>query len=202
MLVTPAKQPFSSPDWLYEVKWDGMRALANIGDGHLRLTSRRGRCVTAQYPELQSVCEAVDATKAVIDGEIIVADAEGHSDFDRLMNRMRVESWQRVEWERRQAPVTFVAFDLLFLEGRDLRQQPLFERKSLLRQLLTPGGHVAYSDHVEEDGEAFYQAVCDRGIEGVVAKRKDAPYISSGRRTRLWLKWKRPGWNREWNGRH
>ncbi len=81
------------------------------------------------------------------------------------MGRMRAEAWQRVRWEQRQAPVTFVAFDLLFLDGQDLRRRLLLERKDLLRQVLTPGSPVAYSAHVQGDGKALYEAVCERGIE-------------------------------------
>ncbi len=200
MLVTPAK-PFSGPGWLFEAKWDGIRCLAYIDAGQLRLVSRRQRNMTSQFPELSSLPSVVAAERAILDGELVALNADGLPDFDLLMQRIRVTRSDRIRQTQHDAPVTYVVFDLLYADDRDLRSMPLIQRKTLLRQLLQLHDHVAYSDHVIADGELFFHAVMQRGIEGVVAKKMTSPYRTHSR-SAAWLKWKIPGWHREFGFQH
>src|SRR5579862_8216955 len=189
MMATLAEKAFSHPDWLYEVKWDGIRAIAFVTEKGVRLMTRRGNDCTAQYPELQDIGRELDATECVVDGEIVAYDDKGLPNFHLLQQRMNLQRASDIAHAQREVPVGFQLFDLLYVDGRDLRKLPLVQRKALLRRIVQPKGYVLYSDHVEKDGEAFYRAVVDKGLEGIVAKEKASPYLA-GKRTRHWLKLK------------
>lgn len=186
MLATPISRPFSDPDWLFEIKWDGVRALAWIAGGKLELRSRAGGDITKQYPELASLPENVEAGQAILDGEIVVLDARGHSDFERLQERMHV----RVPPPKllSQTAVTYYLFDLLYCDGYDLRDAPLVERKGLLRRLLRQSERFRFSDHQAEHGKELFELAREQGLEGIVAKRADSRYSSS--RSPQWMKLK------------
>src|SRR6266571_9297546 len=186
MLATLAEHPFSDPTWLFEIKWDGVRAQARIVNGTLALRSRTGVDITKRYPELASLPEAFAARQAIVDGEIVALDARGHSNFERLQERMHV----RVPSENlvSQMPVVYLAFDLLYCDGYDLREAPLLERKQLLQRLLHASERFRYSDHQLEQGKELFELAKETGLEGIVAKRVDSPYVSD--RSAHWVKLK------------
>ncbi len=188
MLATLVEQPFSDADWLFEIKWDGERALAWIADGKATLRSRTGKDITAQYPELACLPEAFHAKRAIVDGEIVVLDERGHSDFERLQERMHVRAPSAALVERH--PAAYYAFDLLYCDGYDLRDAALLERKELLRRILRPdkcpGGRVRFSDHQAEKGKELFELARQEGLEGVIGKRADSHY--SGTRSTSWVK--------------
>jgi bifunctional non-homologous end joining protein LigD len=184
MLATLAAEPFRDPNWLFEIKWDGVRAIAQVRRGRVRLVSRSTRDLSRQYPELARFPQALDA---VLDGEIVALDADGRSSFHRLQRRMNLTGKAEIERMSEQVPVVFYAFDLLSLRGRDLTRLPLAERKQKLAALGW-SGPWRYSDHVVGDGIGLFELARQRGLEGIVAKRADAPYEAG--RSRLWLKFK------------
>ena len=177
---------FSNPDWLFEIKWDGERSLAFIQDGELELRSRSGRGITAEYPELEPIVKQFNARKAILDGEIVVLDADGRSDFTRIQPRFGVLNPPRSLQESN--PATYYLFDLLYCDGYDLRNTELEKRKELLRTLLRPSNNVRYSDHVLETGLELYNVAKERHLEGIVAKRRNSSYVGS--RSSQWLKFK------------
>lgn len=186
MLATLADKPFSDPQWLFEIKWDGIRALAWIRTGQLELRSRTGRVITPQYPELAALPGRLRATEAILDGEIVVLDSEGRSDFERLQLRMNAGSISPTL--ARQAPVIYYLFDLLYLDGYDLREAPLVKRKQLLEQILEPGDPFRYAGHAMEKGKELFDLARERGLEGIVGKQLRSPYQSA--RSPYWLKFK------------
>jgi DNA ligase D-like protein (predicted ligase) len=184
MLAEAAPAPFDGDDWLFEVKWDGYRALAFLergagvgrgGDadgGRTRLQSRRLRDLTPGYPDLRRLHRHLEGRQAVVDGEI-VALREGRPDFQTL--------------QKGGGPVIYIAFDILELDGEVLIGRPLAQRRRVLEHRLTPGPDLVVSRAVLGRGTDFYRAVVQSGLEGVVAKRLDSPY-RPGRRSRDWLK--------------
>ena len=186
MLATLGEHPFSDPNWLFEIKWDGVRALARIENGNVTLRSRTGAEITKRYPELASFPEALAARQAIVDGEIVALDAKGHSDFERLQERMHVRAPS--ENLLSQIPVVYYAFDLLYCDGYDLREAPLLKRKQLLQRLLHASERFRYSDHQLEHGKELFELANEAGLEGIVAKRVDSPYVSD--RSTYWVKLK------------
>ena len=139
--------PPSSEDWLFEIKWDGVRAICYIESGELRMVSRNGNSMERQYPELSILPHHVNAATAILDGEIAVLDHRGLPSFELLQQRITVAETSAIATLARKLPVVFFAFDLLYLDGYDLRGAPLIERKRLLKEVLKPGDLVRYSDH-------------------------------------------------------
>lgn len=179
----------SLPDgdgWTYEVKWDGMRALAFVEDGRLRVQSSNERDVTVSWPELADLPASLPVATALLDGELIATDDLGRPSFSRLQQRMHLTN--PAEARRRSAlvPVSYVVFDLLHLDGHDLMGQPLADRRRLLEGVVEPGRSWRCSP-MHDDGEALLTAADQQGLEGVVAKRLDSTY-QPGTRTRLWRK--------------
>src|SRR6266849_3074138 len=186
MLATLSDHPFSDPNWIFEIKWDGVRALARIENGDLRLLSRTGTDMTKRYPELSSLPSALAAREAILDGEIVALDAQGHSSFERLQERMHVRAPS--ESLVTQIRVVYFAFDLLYCDGYDLREAPLLERKQLLQRLLYTSERFRYADHQLEHGKELFALAEQNGLEGIVAKRADSPYVSD--RSAYWVKLK------------
>ena len=184
MLPTLVAEVPCGPGWLFEIKWDGVRVLALRRRGRVELRSRAGRDVTAQYPEVAAAVAGLPGGDLALDGEIVVPDAHGRPSFHALQRRMHAS--RAVAALARACPVVTYVYDCLALEGCDLRGLPLRERKARLRALLGRGGTLRYADHVEGDGGAFFAEACAAGLEGVVAKRAEAPY--RGGRRREWLK--------------
>jgi bifunctional non-homologous end joining protein LigD len=186
MLATLGEHPFSDPNWLFEIKWDGVRALARIEDGASTWRSRNGADVTKRYPELAFLPQAFAASQAIVDGEIVALDERGLSSFERLQERMHVRAPS--EHLVSQIPVVFFAFDLLYCDGYDLRKAPLLERKQLLQRLVHASERFRYADHQMEHGEELFELAKQTGLEGIVAKRADSPYVSD--RSAYWMKLK------------
>ncbi len=190
MLATPGDRPSSRAGWLYELKIDGYRLIAERRGGRARLFSRRGLDLTDAYPEVAAAVAALPAREAILDGEVTVLDARGQPSFQRLQRRAGLSRPRDVARAVAELPATYFAFDLLGLEGRDLRALPLSRRKALLRRALAHAAPaVRYLDHVETHGAELYREVTGRGLEGVVGKRADSPY-QAGVRSRDWIKWR------------
>jgi len=186
MLATLSNRPFSDSNWLFEIKWDGVRALATISGGALMLRSRNNVDITKRYPELASLTKNLAAREAVVDGEIVALNEQGQSDFELLQQRMHV----RAPSEKLIAstPVVYFAFDLLYCDGFDLREAPLLQRKQFLQRLLYPSSTFRYADHQLEQGRELFELARQHGLEGIVAKRIDSIYASD--RSASWLKLK------------
>jgi bifunctional non-homologous end joining protein LigD len=186
MLATLSKAlPADASAYGYEVKWDGVRALAYIDGGRVRLESRRGGEITNRYPEVRGLGAALGATPVVLDGEVVAFDGERPS-FERLQRRMHVGSETTARRLAREVPVVYVAFDLLWLDGHSALELEYTERRDLLEGLEL-AGESWQTPAWYEDGEALLAASRESGLEGVVAKRLDSTYLA-GIRSRHWLK--------------
>ena len=185
MLATLETEAFDDPDWIFEPKWDGVRTLAVCGED-TRLISRNKNDMTATYPELQKLHEQLVAVDAVVDGEI-VAFEKGRPSFEKLQSRINLQNEHEIKRATKSCPVTFIAFDLLYLDGRQVCAEPIEARKELLEELVVPSQIVQVSTVVPEEGCALSDAVRERCLEGIVAKKLGCPY-RTGRRTKDWLK--------------
>jgi bifunctional non-homologous end joining protein LigD len=185
MLATLAKEVFSDPAWVYEVKLDGQRSLLFRRGAATRLMTRNQKDYTSHYPELVDAIDRAAAGDLIADGEIVVFDGPRTS-FSRLQARMG--NARPTAQQVRAVPVQFVIFDLLWFGGYDLRGLPLVARKTVLRRAFAFHDPLRYSEHIEHDGEPAYRAACEQGLEGVIAKRAGSSYV--GARSRDWLKFK------------
>lgn len=176
MLATLKKEPFDSPEWLFEIKWDGYRSLAYI-DRNVKLYSRNELLFNSLFPPLIKELEKIQ-DQCILDGEVVLLDEKGRSDFQLMQNYQRTQ----------KGNLFYCAFDLLFLTGEDLRDCPLIERKETLKRLLEkyPLESIRYGDHIEKKGIAFFNEVKKLNLEGIIAKRKQSTYHST--RTKEWFK--------------
>ena len=188
MLAALGGQPFDSPSHIFEVKWDGVRALAFIEGGAVRIQDRYLRDVTALYPELQVLGRQAEAG-TVLDGEIVVLNGEGRPEPARLRERLAARDGEEAKRLAAEAPVTFQAFDILYSRGASTMDRPLWRRKLLLHRATRPAGVLAVPGFLEREGVAFFEAAREHGLEGVVAKVREGAYLR-GRRTPAWLKLK------------
>ena len=186
MLATPVDQPFDGPEWLFEIKWDGYRAVAFLQDGKARLVSRNQNDLTARYPELKDLAQSVKARTAILDGEVVALDDQGRPSFSLMQQRTGFRPGGRRGPVNADVPVLYYAFDLLYLDGYDLRRVPLEERKRKLASVLASGDSLRYSDHYERQGKALFEIARQKGLEGILAKKRDSIYQES--RSREWLK--------------
>jgi bifunctional non-homologous end joining protein LigD len=171
-------EPFSDPDWIFERKLDGVRCLAHRdGGGAVRLYSRTDRAMNGDYPGLVQALQSEPCEDFVVDGEVVAFDRRGITSFSRLQRR-----------HRERVAVFLYLFDVLRLDGEDLRERPLRERKAILRRSLRFRDHVRYTPHRNEQGEGMYEEACRKGLEGVIAKRADSAYSST--RSSDWRKLK------------
>jgi bifunctional non-homologous end joining protein LigD len=175
MLATLVDEPFDDPEWLFEIKWDGYRALCTIEDGSVSLVSRNGLDMLKRFPGLKELSAAFASIPVIVDGEIVSLDAHGRSAFQRLQ-----------ESQKKPSGLTYAAFDLLYADGTDLRSRPLEERKALLERLIRDDALVLYSKHVLERGEALYTSARERKLEGIIGKKRTSAYQE--RRSRDWVK--------------
>jgi bifunctional non-homologous end joining protein LigD len=178
------EKAFSHPDWIFEIKWDGVRSLAQVEDGETTLWARSGRDVTREYPEFKDLATHFRVKNAIADGEIATLDEEGRSDFQKLQNRLG--SQNPSQNLMRSIPVNYYFFDILYADGYDLRRVPLLERKQFLKDVLITDNRIHFSDHVVDQGEALFQAARAKGLEGIIAKKADSTY--AGSRTSSWVK--------------
>jgi bifunctional non-homologous end joining protein LigD len=173
--------------WAYEIKWDGVRAIAFVEGGRVRLQTRTGRDVTARYPELRGLGAALGSREAVLDGEVVSLGPDGRPSFQRLQSRMHLTSEHAVRRLSEREPVTYIAFDLLFLDGHSLMGRPYLERREALASLDLAGRAWQAPAHHVGDGAALLAASRAQGLEGILAKRTDCPY-TPGRRSGNWIK--------------
>ena len=188
MLATAAKRLPPGEDWAYELKWDGVRALAFVDpDGGVRVSARKGDDASPRYPELRAIADAYSGRELILDGEVVAFDADGSPSFGLLQRRMGLTDAGRIRQRAAETPVTYVAFDLLWLDGRSLIAEPYERRRELLAELGFDGpAWQAPANHLG-DGQALFAAVRERGLEGVVAKRLGSVY-RPGRRSAEWVK--------------
>lgn len=180
-----------NPDWLYELKLDGVRILAHKERELVRLFYRTGNAASSSYPEIARSIAALSPERVVLDGEIVTFDERGRPNFSRLLPRVLSKRPRDVEKAMREIPVVFLCFDVLALGERDLRGLPLLERKAILKKLLTGQGRVRILDHIVGRGDALF-ALCEReDLEGIVAKRAKSTYQAGPRRSADWIKIKR-----------
>jgi bifunctional non-homologous end joining protein LigD len=184
MLTTLIDGPFDDARWLFELKWDGYRAIAVIEKDAVTLTSRKGNDLLPQFREMASLHTAFRSIPVVVDGELCVLDDAGRPDFQALQSRDKPEA--RGLKRRKPSPVTFVVFDLLYADGRDLRERPLEERKRLLEAIIVPERGVLFSSHVLKKGTELFALAEKRGLEGIVGKVRTSTYRSI--RSREWVK--------------
>jgi bifunctional non-homologous end joining protein LigD len=176
MLATTVENPFDRPGWFYEIKWDGYRAIAEVEGQKVRLYSRNQLSLEERFAPLVESLQLLGC-EAVLDGEVVVVDETGKPQFQLLQNYQK----------SRQGQLVYFVFDLLYLNGHDLRKLPLTRRKELLFQSLPSLPHVQLSDHIEQHGVDFFKIASGRGLEGIIAKDATSPYLE-GRRTLSWLK--------------
>jgi bifunctional non-homologous end joining protein LigD len=186
MLATTVDEPFDGPDWLFEIKWDGYRAVAFIDNGKLRLVSRNQNELTQRYPELKDLPKFVKAKTVILDGEVVALDDQGRASFSLMQQRTGFRPGGRRGVTNADVPVLYYAFDLLYLDGYDWRKVRLEERKKKLAALLITGDSVRYSDHYEKQGKALFEMARAKGLEGILAKKRDSIYQE--RRSSEWLK--------------
>jgi bifunctional non-homologous end joining protein LigD len=194
MKAVLAERPPKGPGWLFEVKWDGVRGLAYIADETLRITSRSGIHCEKQYPELALIPHFIAARQAILDGEIAVLDERGAARFALIQPRIAQHDPNAIAHLVRSRPVVYFAFDLLYLDGYDLRKVVLAERKRLLQEIVSEAPVLRLSPHFENAGEELLEAARENSLEGIIAKRADSCY--EPRRSSDWVKIK-VNWQQE-----
>jgi len=186
MLAEPREKAFTKEGWLFELKLDGFRFLASRENGEGKLTTRNGHDLTAAFPEIARSLTALPYDDLVLDGELVVPDDAGRPSFQRLQERARFTRATDIGRAAVEQPASLFLFDFLAAEGYDARSLPLVERKKLLRRVVPEVGPLRYLEHFETTGEAVYAQVTKMGLEGVVAKKMDAPYRAG--RSSNWIK--------------
>jgi bifunctional non-homologous end joining protein LigD len=189
MLATATPTPPTGPGWAFELKWDGVRAVATIEGGRVRLANRAGSDITHRYPEVRALGATLGTTEVVLDGELVVFDG-ARPDFQLMQRRMHLDAEREIRRLAAELPVVFVVFDLLWLDGHSTMPLPYAERRRVLLDLGLSGSAWQTPPHEVGDGSATLAVTEQFGLEGVVAKRLDSAY-EPGRRSRSWLKWRR-----------
>ena len=186
MLAVSTEKPFNDKEWLFEIKWDGYRAVSFIENGKVRLVSRNQNDLSAQFSELQSLPSHVKAARAILDGEVVALDEEGRASFSLMQQRTGFRKYGQRVAAQGGIPIVYYVFDLIYVDGYDLHKVSLEERKAVLQKILVSGDGVRYSDHYPEQGLALFEVAKQKGLEGIVAKRRESCYEE--RRTREWMK--------------
>jgi len=186
MLASSQERPFSREGWIFELKYDGYRLLAERSESEPFLRSRAGHDLTATFPEIARAVRGLPYEGLVLDGEVVVNDAEGKPSFSRLQRRGRILNEADALRSSIESPAIYHAFDILAVEGYDVRGLPLLDRKEILRDVLPSVGPIRYADHIAEQGEVMYEHVERMRLEGIVGKKADAPY--RGGRSKNWVK--------------
>ena len=176
MLAESIDEPFDGADWLFEIKWDGYRAIAFIENGKVRLVSRNQNDLTPRYPELKDLPRFIKAKNAILDGEVVALDDKGRASFSLMQQRTGFRPGGRRAAANADVPVLYYAFDLLYLDGYDWRRVPLEERKRKLASLLIAGDALRYSDHYEAQGKALFEIARQKELEGILAKKRASIY--------------------------
>ncbi len=192
MLARAGSLPAEERGWVYEIKWDGVRAIAYSEPGQLRLESRNLKEITGQYPELGRLNRALSSHAAILDGEIVAFDERGLPSFAALQRRMHVGSSSQAKRLAKSSPVTYMIFDLLWLDGHSLIGLPYRERRERLQELGLSGESWQTPEHLEGKGADVLKASAEQGLEGLLVKRLDSPY-RPGARSSSWIKVKNVG---------
>ncbi|HKG71809.1 MAG TPA: non-homologous end-joining DNA ligase, partial [Nitrososphaeraceae archaeon] len=192
MLAGHADTPFDNKDWVFEVKWDGVRAilLQNKAKGTTKIQSRNGKDITHRYPEITKAMNSVlkNNESVVLDGEIVVLNKEGIPDFQMHQKRMNIESQKDIEFLSNNIPATYFVFDILYFDGKNVEVLHLPDRRKILNSLIAEGSkRIRVSEYIEEKGKALFKSVIERQLEGIVAKHKYSKY-HQGIRSSAWLK--------------
>jgi DNA ligase D-like protein (predicted ligase) len=187
-MTAKVSQPFDSPQFTYEIKWDGYRCLAFLDSVGTRLQSRKENSFNFLFPELLTLHQKVKTLGSVLDGEL-VAIRDGKPSFLQLQKRGLLRNEQRIKAAVMNIPVIYVVFDLLYLNGEPIYREPIETRRSALRDILVPDDQVIISDYIEEQGVKYYESIAKLGLEGVVAKKKGSKY-SLGKCVDDWCKFK------------
>jgi bifunctional non-homologous end joining protein LigD len=176
MLANLSEHPFNDPDWLYELKWDGYRAMTQIDKGTIRLYSRNNKDYNKMFPSIVHALERV-SNDVILDGEIVAFGKDGKPNFQHIQ-----------DYRRKSKDITLIyyVFDLLYIDGYDIREMPLVERKMILQKILPTNAHLKYNDHIEKYGLQLFTLAKEKNNEGIMAKKKDSPYLSA--RSNDWLK--------------
>lgn len=185
MLLGEEKEPFDDDDYIYELKLDGIRCIAYLEKGRVSLRNKRNKDVSEIYPELSEIWRNAKR-KCILDGEL-VAFTDGKPDFYAVQKRSLMTDAFRIGFAAKRNPVQFVAFDMLYAGKTQITDEPLMRRKELLHETVTEGSNFSISRYIVGAGVAFFRLTKERGLEGVVAKKKDGRY-HIGRRTRDWIK--------------
>ncbi|HKV86901.1 MAG TPA: non-homologous end-joining DNA ligase [Candidatus Dormibacteraeota bacterium] len=179
--------PSPDADWGYEFKWDGIRGIAYVEGGAVRLISRTGEEITPRYPEVHAMGRALGSREVILDGEIVALDERGRPSFEEIQQRMGLTSDSEVRRKMKDVPVTYMIFDLLWQDGHSRMEQPYAERRRGLAELKLAGASWQTPPHEEGGGQAMLEASRKAGLEGIVAKKLDSRY-DPGRRAGLWVK--------------
>jgi bifunctional non-homologous end joining protein LigD len=190
-MLAYSSPPFDSPRHLFEIKWDGARGILFLRDRHIRLQSRRLLDITYRYPELGGLYRHVKGRNAILDGELVVL-SQGRPDFHILQQREQASDPVKIGLLARQIPATFIAFDVLYHNDAKLLHLPLSQRKEILHGMLEESAQLLESRYIQEQGKSFFREVVAQGLEGVMGKALDSPYLV-GQRSRHWLKIKPRG---------
>jgi bifunctional non-homologous end joining protein LigD len=186
MLATLVDKPFSDPKWLFETKWDGVRAVCFLKKGKARFISRNQLEMTGQYPELAGIAASIKATNAILDGEIVALDEHGVSRFQLLQRRLGRKDAGEIGRLASTTRLAYYVFDVLHLDGLDLTTCNLLERKTILETILKPSKNVRFSDHIIGAGEQLFEVIAKVPLEGMIAKRLESTYVQ--KRSADWLK--------------
>jgi bifunctional non-homologous end joining protein LigD len=188
MLATLVERPFDDQQWLFEVKWDGYRAVTFLQDRNARLFSRNQNELTGEFPEIAQALAALEVEQAVLDGEVVALDGEGRSSFSLMQQRTGMKQPGKTRGAKdKSVPIVYYVFDLLYLNGYNLTRVPLEQRKDLLARIVPGGaGLLRYSDHHLAEGRALFEVAREKGLEGIVAKLRSGAYMQ--KRSREWLK--------------
>ena len=187
MLATLAEDPFNNDNWVFELKLDGIRALVAKNASKLDMWTRNAKSMANRFPTLAAALRELPADSLILDGEIVALDEKGHSHFGKIQPRINLTRAKDIAIADEQIPVHFYAFDVLYLNGFNLMKFPLVDRKAVLRALIPDNaGWIRYTDHVENRGKDFFDAVSKHGLEGIVAKQKASEYTPG--RSRAWIK--------------
>ena len=184
MLATLVDDPFSDPEWIFETKWDGFRSICFVSGGKARFVSRNQLEMTPQYPELHDAAKQIAARQAILDGEIVALDEHGLPRFQLLQPRVGRKSG--LDALQGKGQIVYFVFDLLYVDGYDLRSCTVVERKAKLAEILRPSNVIKLSEHVAGDGEAFFREIEKFHLEGMIAKRAASKYLP--KRSNDWLK--------------
>ena len=188
MLATLTNDYFSSTDWIYEHKFDGVRCIVIKKGKKVTLYSRNHNLLNDEYPEIVAAFEKQQATDFVIDGEIVAINKKGVSDFQMLQGRMNLKNPHRIAHTSKLVPVYIHIFDVVYAHGYDVMHLPLLDRKKILKKLLRYTKQIKYTDHKTGDGIAYFRYACKHRWEGLIAKKADSTYVE--KRSKDWLKFK------------